>query len=267
VKLKTNIWVTTQLDRHSSIPLYQQLSDFIAENIHKGDLKPGDPIPSENELISLFNVSRFVVRQTMNILGRQGLVVTQRGRGSFVTQPRISKPLGVLQSYHTGMKKAGIDVDVRITSKEVVIPPPEIAEKLSLKEGEKVLLLERVAYTNDTSLNLLLTYIAPGTWGIDRLLAFEGGSLYQFLANTCDIHMTYSQSNIEVIFASEYESRWLNLARGSVLLQITSVSFDKGGIPVEHNRVVYPGSLFSFQFESHITDPSGDKEPIHVSKG
>ena len=40
-----------QLDRHSELPLYQQLSNVIVEQIDKGNLKSGDQLPSENELI------------------------------------------------------------------------------------------------------------------------------------------------------------------------------------------------------------------------
>jgi GntR family transcriptional regulator len=255
-------WSAAPLDRHSPVPLYQQLSDLLATVIRDGRLKTGEQLPSENELISSFSVSRFVVRQTLNNLSRQGLIYTEQGRGSFVAAQRIVKPLDILQSYHAGMKKAGIDVEVRILTKAIITPPEEIAEKLSLKRSDKTLMLERVAYTNGQPLNLLVSYIALNKCGGHDLMAFNGGSFYEFLNEECGIRLVSSHNNIEIVFAGEYESRLLNSARGSVLLQILGVSYDKSGAPIELSRVVYPGFMFSFQFDSFKPEGQGDNPPF-----
>lgn len=252
------------LDRHSPIPLHQQLSDVLAEAIRAGRLKPREQLPSENELIDRFSVSRFVVRQTLNNLGRQGLIYTEQGRGSFVSAQKIIKPLDILQSYHAGMKKAGIEVDVRIIAKSLVTPPEDIAGQLALKRNDKVILLERVAYANEAPLNLLISHIALGSRGRDILANFDGGSLYDFLANECQIYLKSSRNNIEITFAGEKESRLLNWARGSVLLEISGVSYDPAGKPVEHSRVVYPGSMFRFQFDSYKLNGTGESRPLVI---
>jgi GntR family transcriptional regulator len=257
-------WGDLQLDRHSPVPLYQQLTQVIAEAIRDNRLKPGNQLPSECDLITAFGVSRFVVRQTLNSLSRQGLIITAQGRGSFVTTPKITKPLDVLQSYHAAMKKAGLDVEVRILTKEIIIPHADIAENLKLKPTQKVLQLERVAYSNGAPLNLLISQIAPGTWGLAKLLSFSSGSLYQFLSTECGIHLNHSKSSIEVIYATETESHLLNLARGTGLLQILSVSYDRSGTPVEVSRVVYPATMFRYQFESHISDSVEDSKPMMI---
>jgi GntR family transcriptional regulator len=252
------------LDRHSPVPLDQQLSDLLSEAIHDGRLMSGDQLPSENELIACFNVSRFVVRQTLNNLNRQGLIQTQRGRGSFVAAQKIVKPLDILQSYHAGMKKAGIEVDVRIFTKSIIAPPREITKQLALKRDQKVLLLERVAYSNGAPLNLLISHIALSNDLENKLIKFEGGSLYDFLANECNITLTSSHNDIEIIFAGEYESRLLNCPRGVVLLQILSVSYDKKGNPLEHSRVVYPGFMFRFQFDSFKAEGVEDNKALLI---
>ncbi len=262
--MKSKLREDRSLDRHSPIPLYQQLSDLLAETIHTGQLKQGEQLPSENELIDRFNVSRFVVRQTLNNLGRQGLIYTEQGRGSFVAAQKIIKPLDILQSYHVGMKKAGIEVDVRIIGKSIVTPPEEIAAQLALKRHEQVVLLERVAYAHQSPLNLLISHIALGSHNTAILAKFQGGSLYDFLARECAIQMKFSRNSIEVAFAGEDESRLLNWARGSVLLQISGVSYDQGGKPVEYSRVVYPGSVFRFEFDSFRVNSASQPSPVVI---
>ncbi len=257
--MKTKLREDRTLDRHSPTPLYQQLSDLLAGAIRDGQLKQGEQLPSENELIERFNVSRFVVRQTLNNLGRQGLIYTEQGRGSFVAARKIIKPLDILQSYHTGMKKAGIEVDVRIIAKAIVTPPEDVARQLALKRTDQVIRLERVAYAEQSPLNLLISHIALGDRGETLLANFQGGSLYDFLAQECGIQLKSSHNNIEVTFAGEEESRLLNWARGSVLLEISGVSYDQGGTPVEHSRVVYLGSMFRFQFDSFKLNTIGEQ--------
>ncbi len=258
-------WSDKPLDRHSPVPLHQQLSDVLAGVIRDGRLKAGDQLPSENELISGFNVSRFVVRQTLNNLSRQGLIHTLQGRGSFVAPRKIVKPLDVLQSYHAGMKKAGIEVEVRIVNKSIVTAPEDVAEQLDLERSEKTLLLERVAYANGEPLNLLMSHISLKKCSESMLLKFDGGSWYEFLAQECNIHLTSSHNTIEIIYADEYESRLLNTPRGTVLFQILGVSLDRSGTPLEYSRVVYPGSLFSFQFDSFKSETTGELNTLSVS--
>ena len=126
---KSKLREVHSLDRYSPIPLHQQLSDVLAETIRAGRLQPGEQLPSENELIDRFDVSRSVVRQTLNKLGRQGLIYTEHGRGSFVSGQKIIKPLDILQSYHAGMKRAGIEVDVRIIRKSLIAPSEDLAKR------------------------------------------------------------------------------------------------------------------------------------------
>ena len=250
------------LDRHSPLPLYQQLNDVLAGAILQGQLKPGNQLPSENELITLFDVSRYVVRQTLNLLSRQGLIVTRRGRGSFVAPRKIDKPIDVLQSYHAGMNRAGLEVEVRILTQKIIRASEEVSARLNLKPGTKVLQLDRIAYSENTPLNLLSASIVVGKATEKQLMAFTGGSLYAYLAEACDIHLTSSHNVIEVDFAGAQESRLLNIQRGGVLLKITGVSCEQDSTPVEYSRVVYPGQNFRFEFDSFIADHGGETKRI-----
>jgi GntR family transcriptional regulator len=253
------------LDRHSPVPLYQQLSDILAQQIRTGLLKPGDGLPSENELINQFGVSRYVVRQTINNLGRQGLIYTEHGRGSFVSQTRIDKPLDILQSYHEGMRRSGINPDVRIMQKSIVVPPEEIASQLELLPEEQAFYLERVAYVDDSPVNILISYISLRSLDQNYLMGFQGGSLYQYLKQECGVCLRRSHSYIEVVFANEFESRALNVSRGAVLLQILGIVYAEDEKPIEYSRVVYPGALFRFHFDSFASGQAGDTQRYLVS--
>jgi GntR family transcriptional repressor for pyruvate dehydrogenase complex len=66
--------------------LTSQLIRALRERIDSGELKPGDKLPSEQELVERFGVSRTVVREAISSLRAAGFVATQQGVGAFVLQ-------------------------------------------------------------------------------------------------------------------------------------------------------------------------------------
>ncbi|WP_030682949.1 GntR family transcriptional regulator [Streptomyces cellulosae] len=76
----------TTLDPMSARPLYVQLADVIAGKIESGELAPDRPIPSENHLADEYGVARLTARRAAQELRERGLIVTVRGKGSFVVE-------------------------------------------------------------------------------------------------------------------------------------------------------------------------------------
>jgi GntR family transcriptional regulator len=70
---------------NARVPLYVQLADLFRQRIVKGVWKEGDKLPSLEKLVEEFEVARVTVRQAIERLARDGLVLPQRGRGTFVT--------------------------------------------------------------------------------------------------------------------------------------------------------------------------------------
>ncbi|MDQ1027511.1 GntR family transcriptional regulator [Streptomyces umbrinus] len=82
------------LDPMSARPLYVQLADVISGKIASGELAPDRPIPSENHLADEYGVARLTARRAAQELRERGLIVTVRGKGSFVAeQPPSDAPV------------------------------------------------------------------------------------------------------------------------------------------------------------------------------
>jgi DNA-binding GntR family transcriptional regulator len=80
------------LDPMSARPLYVQLADVIAGKITSGELAPDRPIPSENHLADEYGVARLTARRAAQELRERGLIVTVRGKGSFVVEQPVGAP-------------------------------------------------------------------------------------------------------------------------------------------------------------------------------
>ena len=69
------------------ISISEQIAQQIKEQIISGELKPGDKLPSENELCKMYQVSRTSVRQALANLSSLDLIETRFGDGSHVKEP------------------------------------------------------------------------------------------------------------------------------------------------------------------------------------
>ena len=73
-------------DFKSTVPIYEQIIAQTKEYILKGYLKPGDPLPSIRKLATMLDINPNTVAKAYQELERQHIIVTIRGRGTFVEE-------------------------------------------------------------------------------------------------------------------------------------------------------------------------------------
>src|SRR5580692_6435313 len=125
------------------LPLYLQVEDVLADRISSGVLPVGAQLPSEDELIREFNVSRTTIRTTIQNLVSQGLVEIRRGRGTFVASPRMIQELTELTGFVEDMRVLGRIPTARVVSREVVPADDLVAGKLAIAVGTPVVQIRR----------------------------------------------------------------------------------------------------------------------------
>ncbi|MFC4738296.1 GntR family transcriptional regulator [Bacillus daqingensis] len=77
-----------RIDTKSPTPLYEQLIFQIKDLYIQGILAPGEKLPSIRELSSIILVNPNTVSKAYQELERQGIIYTERGRGTFLTENR-----------------------------------------------------------------------------------------------------------------------------------------------------------------------------------
>ncbi|MGM0873220.1 MAG: GntR family transcriptional regulator [Bacillota bacterium] len=90
--------------KEKQTPKYLQLKQEILSWIHSGKLKPDEKMPSENEIVNQFQISRHTVRQTLGVLEKEGWLYKVQGRGTFVAQPNTkenneNKTIAIITTY------------------------------------------------------------------------------------------------------------------------------------------------------------------------
>ena len=125
------------------VPHYYRLESHLRESIRSGALRPGDPIPPESHLSQKFGVSRTTVRQALSRLVYEGLITRQRGRGSFVTEPRLEHTKMFL-SFEEEMRARGAKTSIKLLEMRTEPAHGKVAEALRLPKGASVVVLERL---------------------------------------------------------------------------------------------------------------------------
>jgi GntR family transcriptional regulator len=73
-----------EIEYRGTLPPYQQVAAWLRGRIESGELRPGQVLPSEKELMDLTGLARVTIRKTMRVLREEGLIVTIVQRGSYV---------------------------------------------------------------------------------------------------------------------------------------------------------------------------------------
>ena len=147
------------LDKTDYKPLYIQLSDALSEYIRGNCLSAGDLLPSENELLARYDVSRSTVRQAMQHLESREVIQKVRGKGTFVCEPGTRKYVKGFQNLEETMAERGIDVrNLLLHYEEIAVPPPWVGE-IPLTSDYRAFLIRRLKTLNDEPLALEERYL------------------------------------------------------------------------------------------------------------
>jgi GntR family transcriptional regulator len=216
-----------RIHRASPVPLYFQLVRALREEIVSGRWAPGDRLASEPDLGAHFSVSRTVVRQALARLEDEGLLLREKGRGTFVADGRDRSWL--LQSsegfFQDEAERHGLPVTSAVLRNEVVPLPNWAAVALGLpldSEGPTIARLRSIQ--GDVALyteNFLLPELA------EIVLALEpNASLYEALELEAGLVIHGGRRVVEAVKADEELGRLLEVAPDAPLAFIESVSWD-----------------------------------------
>jgi DNA-binding GntR family transcriptional regulator len=136
------------IDRKSYEPAYAQLVRILLRQIAAGIFRPGDRLPSEAQLCERYGVSPMTVRRVVNILADQGVVTTERGRGTFVKLLELSTAtfdLGRLQQ----LFRNGDQSTVKLLEARITLATERTARKLAIKVGDRTVFIRRLIFQGE----------------------------------------------------------------------------------------------------------------------
>lgn len=232
------------------IPLYYQLMQLFRQEIEEGRYQPGDLFPSENELCERFGISRPTVRQAINELVREGLLHRVRGKGTFVSEPKIQQDfIQRLVSFTEEMEQKGLKSTTRVLSLEVVPASKKVAAFLSLAYEEPVFRLERLRFVEGVPIVVVTTYLPQKYCPTLDQQDLNNNSLYRTLEAEYGVRICRARRILEVIAATEEYAKLLETDIGAPLQLSKTVAWDQYNRAIEFSIARYRGDRSQFIIE------------------
>jgi GntR family transcriptional regulator len=239
------------IDRDSFIPYYIQVKEVILGHVKSGEWTVGEQLPGEPQLCKMFNVSRTVIRQALNELAHEGLIIREKGKGTFVAKPKISERLMQgLTGFHKDMTGQGKNPITRVLKQEKIAASPKIATFLGVGSGIDIIQIERLRFVQDEPIVIVSSYL-PYHLCPDLLTAdLEGDkSLYAYLEEELGLMIVRGVLTFEAVIANECEASLLNVGRKNPLILLNSISYLEDGTKIEYYHAVHRGDRSKFEVE------------------
>lgn len=241
---------------------YRQVAGIIRGRITAGAYARGGLLPKEDDLAAELGVSRAVVNEALRMLRSEGLVHTQRGRGTTVhTIPVIRRDAAGRQRRETreaGGARGAFDAEIRalgleprsVVTPERTVAPARVAQILDIGEGDEVLARSRVMYADDVPVQLATSWIP---WGIaeDTVLTEVDtgtGGTYSRLAELGHTPVSFREVT-RVRIPDTDEAGALDMDTTGRVVEIVRTARDASGRAVEVNEIVLPAHQWEFVSE------------------
>lgn len=233
-------------------PMYEVIYRDLVEQIDSALLHPGERLPSETALAERYGVSRMTVRQAMDELRDDALIVRRRGSGTFVLPRRNTvRRLGRLGSFadESGLEASQVKTKVIAVGSEQA--PARVAEALLVSEEETVTRIFRLRIIDGVPSSLQESWVpfryAPGL-GRGQLIE---GSLYRTLREQYSLSPRWAEQEVRAVEADSTVAKHLDISPQAPVLAIRRRTFNQDRIPFEYaesyNR---PNVTFTMELSS-----------------
>jgi GntR family transcriptional regulator len=228
------------------LPLYAQVENVIIDRISDGSLPPGTRLPSEDDLVQEYAVSRTTIRAAIQSLIQRGLVEIRRGKGTFVTQPKITQELTELTGFVEDMQALGRHAKAKVLDQQVVAANQVVARQLAIPQGTLVVRIQRVRLADAIPLSFDETYL-PKQLG-EKVMAdnLETEPIFSLLEQKYRTPLVEAEYRLEAVSADAAVATALCIEEGSPIFLIERTSYSIGHRPVDYEKLHYRGDQIRF---------------------
>ncbi len=217
------------------------------ELYRSGEFAKGSKLPSETIMAQRFGVSRETWRGALELLRRDGILVSRHGSGTYLlnTPARISSDLSQLQSLTSMLAAAGIEESTSVSEIRHAAAPKEVCEFFEVEEGTVFCIIERIRRSPDRAVSISRNYL-PAAYmeGItDETLP---ASLFHHLEHNYHIYIRRAFTEIVVPPYSDPMRQKLEPSPEVPVLGLKQAHYDSKGYPALFSIDYFPGDVFHF---------------------
>lgn len=233
------------IDRTGPVLIYQQVVEWILQQIQSGIWPEHFQLPSELDLAAQLGVSRGTVRKAVAELINRGLLVVIHGRGTFVSSRTLEQPLADrLIAFSEDLIDKGIPYSTTVIEQKLIVPDRTVTSLMLLEESEPVLHLKRVRTIHDTPIVVLDNYVStrhcPGIEQTD----FHTERLFQTLEERYGLELGWGWRTFQAKAAPASIASLLGDTQGDPVMYMEQLVYLRSGEPIEYSRIWLRGESF-----------------------
>ena len=221
-------------------PLYRQIKNLILQALETGEWRPGQSIPSEQELASRFNVSQGTVRKAIDEMAAENLLVRKQGKGTFVASHHDPRALfRFLRLVPEGGEiSAPVSVPLECWRAKA---GQEASRMLAIEPGDLIIVVRRILKFSGKPVVVDELYLPGEIFGELTLEILQGwtGSLYSLFETRFSVRMIRAEERIRAVAADRPTAEALKVKEGVPLLSVERVTYTYADKPVEWRRGLY----------------------------
>ncbi|MFC7840561.1 GntR family transcriptional regulator [Streptomyces sp. NPDC057382] len=222
-------------------PKYVRLAQTIQRRIEDGTYPPGTRVPSENQLVQSFGMSRPTVVRALELLKRDGWLESRQGYGTIVRD----RPEVVEQKDRRGREALQRDesqTSGRLVEVAEVVVPVRVASALGLPKNAKVLMRRFLVEEEGEAVELVSSYFPAGLAEDTGLASAEvlTGSVREHLEVRKKIRFDHVTERVSARLPEAGEAGLLGLPDGVPVLSVLVIACDASGQALQVSDVLLP---------------------------
>lgn len=232
-------------------PLYIQIMQDIQRKIIGGNFKVDEQIPSEQELLSEYGVSRVTLRKAIDGLVMDGYLERIQGKGTFVKKRRKLNRLVEskrVEGFSDVAKKGGFVPSTKVIEATTISSNEKLSEKLGLSDDEtKVVYIKRIRLADNVPIMIENNYFSFDKYSglLEDNLELP---LYEILKNKYhEENFDSPDSTLGVTLANTEQSKYLDCSVGFPLFELKTLITNKKGVPIHYGEHYIVSDRYQFK--------------------
>ena len=233
--------------------MYYQLQTDLISKINAGQLKSGDCLPSEKELMRQYNVSRTTVRTAVANLVTSGHLEKRRGVGTFVRPPHLDTnqwELNHIKSFQQQLESEGHRVSTKVLAFEKIQTSPELTQIFTAKETD-FYRIKRLRYSDNNPIVFDTTFVPMSLAAHLEQFNLNNHSLFQILQTHYQIKLCYGEKILQASSANQTDAEVLKLNVGDPIQTVKTKTYSDQNRLVEYSISHDSGAYSEYKILLH----------------
>lgn len=228
------------MDKKSPIPVYYQLAEEIKKKIDEGIWAAGQCIDSERMLCEEYSLSRMTVRQAIGELVQAGILIREKGKGTFVCEPHIKQR--DIMSFTEMMESIGLEFKTELVAFEKIEAEDDM---FSLLKEDELFKIQRLRIVKDIIVGNETIYI-PRIILPDLSKAKLKGSFYKILDEK-GLCIDNSEASVQALLSNDYYRGLFRLNEDVPLLKVYSKNYTSDGKLIFIEESIYRSDKYTLE--------------------